>query len=112
MTNTALAKRMPSPGEPLPDGYAYMLADSSLNAPAINRGDVLVLNTTVNEWRWDGPYVVEVGGQQCVRWLQQRGKDLLYVFYQVAKDCGYTARADEIRVLAAVEHSYQLRRFA
>lgn len=98
---------------PPADGFAHVLVQDNLNAPAFERGDVLLANLTQTTWRYDGPYVVELHGKQVVRYVQDRGvKGSLYVYYLTAMELGQFIPMGELKILAAVTAANTTRRVA
>lgn len=97
---------------PLPDGkFAHIVVKDNANSPAIQRGDILVANLSVDYWGWDGLYVVELHGQQLVRRVQALPRGL-YVFCDTDRDNGTLIDKKDLRILAAIDSAMLIRRFA
>ncbi|MCF5089603.1 hypothetical protein GIW57_05355 [Stenotrophomonas sp. PA-6-5C] len=97
---------------PPADGFAHILVSDNLNAPRFEKGDVLLADLSRTEWRYDGIYVLDLHGQQVVRYVQDRGSKGLYVYYLAAMDLGQFIPKSELRVLAAIKAVNCTRRVA
>lgn len=104
---------------PLPEGnYAHVLVRDNLNAPNFMVGDVLLANLSNTSCRWDGTYVVQIGDQQLVRWVQwvpdtadcRRGS--FRIFCMSMPDSGFFVSREQLVVLASIEAHAQARRVA
>lgn len=104
---------------PLPEGnYAHVLVRDNLNAPNFMIGDVLLANLNITSWKWDGTYVVQVGDQQLVRWVQwipdpaDCKQGAFRIFCISMPDSGFHVSREQLVVLASIEAHAQVRRVA
>lgn len=98
--------------QPPGEGFAHVLVQDNLNAPRFERGDVLLVNLAQTEWRYDGPYVVELHGQQVVRFVQDRGGKGLYVYYASGVEFAQCIPKCDLKILGAVTALNSTRRIA
>lgn len=105
-THTSVA--FPPPAE----GFAHVLVQDNLNAPQFQKGDVLLVDLSRSQWRYDGIYVVEMHGQQVIRFVTHRGGPDLYVYYLSAMDNGEFIPKKDLKILAAVTAANSTRRVA
>lgn len=63
-----------SAGERTGASVAYVSVKDDLNAPALEAGDVLLVDLGVTRWGYDGVYVVDVNGEPIVRFVQDRAR--------------------------------------
>ncbi|OJY78184.1 MAG: hypothetical protein BGP18_05065 [Stenotrophomonas sp. 69-14] len=99
---------------PPAEGRAYVLVRDNLNAPSFEIGDVLEVDLGITRCRWDGVYVILLGGRQIVRRVQIRpgknGRPAFYIFTTSSRDQGFFLSFDELVVLAEVKNVCSVRR--
>ncbi|HEL5040430.1 TPA: S24 family peptidase [Stenotrophomonas maltophilia] len=93
-------------------GVAYVSVKDDLNAPALEAGDVLLVDLGVTRWEYDGVYVVDVNGEPVVRFVQDRGGGGLYVYCLSLMDQGQPLSRESVSILAAVIAVTKTRRIA
>lgn len=101
-----------SAGERTGASVAYVSVKDDLNAPALEAGDVLLVDLGVTRWGYDGVYVVDVNGEAVVRFVQDRGGGGLYVYCLSLMDQGQVLPRESVSILAAVKAVTKIRRVA
>ncbi|ENE2730168.1 TPA: hypothetical protein ACKP89_002585 [Stenotrophomonas maltophilia] len=101
-----------SAGEHTGAGIAYVLVKDDLSAPALEAGDVLLVDLGVTRWGYDGVYVVDINGEPVVRFVQDRGGGRLYVYCLSLMDQGQSLPRESVSILAAVKTVTKIRRVA
>lgn len=101
-----------SAGERTGANVAYVSVKDDLNAPALEAGDVLLVDLGVTRWGYDGVYVVDVNGEPVVRFVQDRGGGGLYVYCLSLIDQGQSLPRESVHILAAVIAITKTRRIA
>lgn len=91
---------------------AYVSVKDDLNAPALEAGDVLLVDLGVTRWGYDGVYVVDINGEAVVRFVQDRGGGGLYVYCLSLMDQGQVLARESVSILAAVKAVTKIRRVA
>ncbi len=101
-----------SAGERTGASVAYVSVKDDLNAPALEAGDVLLVDLGVTRWGYDGVYVVDLNGEPVVRFVQDRGGGGLYVYCLSLIDQGQSLPRESVPILAAVIAVTKTRRTA
>ncbi|QCZ98552.1 hypothetical protein DL544_18465 [Stenotrophomonas sp. pho] len=101
-----------SAGERTGASVAYVSVKDDLNAPALEAGDVLLVDLGVTRWGYDGVYVVDINGEAVVRFVQDRGGGGLYVYCLSLMDQGQVLPRESVSILAAVKAVTKIRRVA
>lgn len=101
-----------SAGERTGASVAYVSVKDDLNAPALDAGDVLLVDLGVTRWGYDGVYVVDVNGEPVVRFVQDRGGGGLYVYCLSLIGQGQWLPRESVPILAAVIAVTKTRRIA
>lgn len=99
-------------GERTAARVAYVSVKDDLNAPALEAGDVLMVDLGVTRWGYDGVYVVDINGEPVVRFVQDRGGGRLYVYCLSLMDQGQSLPCEAISILAAAKAVTKTRRIA
>lgn len=99
-------------GERTGAGVAYVSVKDDLNAPAVEAGDVLLVDLGVTRWGYDGIYVVDIHGEAVVRFVQDRGGGRLYVYCLTLLSHGQSLPPEAVSILAAVKAITKTRRIA
>lgn len=99
-------------GERTGASVAYVSVKDDLNAPALEAGDVLLVDLGVTRWGYDGVYVVDINGEAVVRFVQDRGGGGLYVYCLSLMDQGQVLPRESVSILAAVKAVTKIRRVA
>lgn len=101
-----------SAGERTGASVAYVSVKDDLNAPALEAGDVLLVDLGVTRWGYDGVYVVDINGEPVVRFVQDRGGGRLYVYCLSLMDQGQSLPCEAVSILAAAKAVTKTRRIA
>ncbi|ENE1252518.1 S24 family peptidase [Stenotrophomonas maltophilia] len=101
-----------SAGERTGASVAYVSVKDDLNAPALEAGDILLVDLGVTRWGYDGVYVVDINGEAVVRFVQDRGGGGLYVYCLSLMDQGQVLPRESVSILAAVKAVTKIRRVA